>query len=77
MSLFNKLFRQKKSSASPQENSKTETGNLYASDTVISSGDNIFFKVVRKLSTQQKESIHRSTILLRTGQLYMHYYTEN
>lgn len=75
MGLFDKLFGKKTNSDTSQQ--ATETVQLQKGDTFISTGDNIGFKVVRHLTDEQKEKIDKSTILLRTGQLYMHYWTDN
>lgn len=75
MGLFDKLFGKKQA----QDNSQnlTETVRLEKGDTFISTGDNYGFKIVRPLTEQQREAVDKSTILLRTGQLYMHYWTDN
>lgn len=65
MGLFDKIFGKKANS---------ETLQLQQGDTFISTGNDI---MVRTLTDEQKESIDKSTILLRTGQLYMHYWTDN
>jgi hypothetical protein len=75
MGLFDKLFGKKTNSDTSQQ--ATETVQLQKGDTFISTGDNIGFKIVRPLTDEQKEKIDKSTILLRTGQLYMHYWTDN
>lgn len=43
----------------------------------VSAGDEYAFKIIRPLTEEQKAAIDKSTILLRTGQLYMHYWTDN
>lgn len=43
----------------------------------MSTGENICYKILRDLTIDQKERIEKSTILLRTGQLYMRYWTDN
>ncbi|UAY52086.1 hypothetical protein [Ferruginibacter albus] len=75
MGLFDKLFGKKASADTSQQ--PTETIQLQKGDTFISTGNNIGFKIVRPLTDEQKEKIDKSTILLRTGQLYMHYWTDN
>jgi hypothetical protein len=75
MGLFDKIFGKKTSSDTLQQ--ETETVQLQKGDTFISAGDNIGFKIIRPLTDEQKEKIDKSTILLRTGQLYMHYWTDN
>jgi hypothetical protein len=74
MSLFDKIFGKKTNADTSQQ--ATETVQLQKDDTFISTGDNIGFKVVRPLTDEQKDKIDKSTILLRTGQLYMHYWTD-
>lgn len=75
MRLFDKIFGKK--SKADSSNQTAETVQLQKGDTFISTGDNIGFKVIRPLTDEQKEKIKTSTILLRTGQLYMHYWTDN
>jgi len=75
MGLFDKLFGKKKSVDNSFESA--ETVQLQKGDTFISTGDNYGFKIIRPLTEEQKERIAKSTILLRTGQLYMHYWTDN
>ena len=75
MGLFDKLFGKKNT----QDNSQnlTETVQLEKGDTFISTGDNYGYKIIRPLTEAQKDAVDKSTILLRTGQLYMHYWTDN
>jgi hypothetical protein len=75
MGFFDKLFGKKQT----QDNSQnlTEAVQLEKGDTFISTGDNYGFKIIRPLTEVQRESVDKSTILLRTGQLYMHYWTDN
>ncbi len=75
MGLFDKIFGKKTNTDNSQQ--ATETVLLQKGDTFISTGDNIGFKIIRPLTDEQKEKIDKSTILLRTGQLYMHYWTDN
>lgn len=75
MGLFDKIFGKKTNSNTSQQ--ANETVQLQKGGTFISTGDNVGFKVVRPLTDEQKDKIDKSTILLRTGQLYMHYWTEN
>ena len=72
MGLFDKLFG-KKNSSDPSKN-LTETVLLQKGETFISTGDNFGFKIIRPLTEEQKNKIDKSTIQLRTGQLYMHYW---
>lgn len=75
MGFFDKLFEKKQT----QDNSQnlTETVQLEKGDTFISTGNNYGFKIIRPLTEEQREAVDKSTILLRTGQLYMHYWTDN
>lgn len=75
MGLFDRLFGKKNSSDTSKD--LTETVLMQKGDTFISTGDNFGFKIVRPLTEEQKEKIDKSTIQLRTGQLYMHYWTDN
>lgn len=75
MGLFDKIFGKKPNSDTSQQ--ATETVQHQKGETFISTGDNIGFKIVRQLTDEQKEKVDKSTILLRTGQLYMHYWTDN
>jgi hypothetical protein len=75
MRFFDKLFGNNTTSGTPQRT--PHTIQIQKGETFISTGDNIGFKIIRPLSNEQKEKIIKSTILLRTGQLYMHYWTEN
>lgn len=75
MGLFDKIFGKKTNTDNSQQT--TETTLLQKGDTFISTGDNVGFKIIRPLTDEQKEKIDKSTILLRTGQLYMHYWTDN
>jgi hypothetical protein len=77
MRLFDKFFKQKQSRDNTQISSEIETVQLQKGDTFISTGDNHAFKIIRPLTEEQKQGINKSTILLRTGQLYMHYWTDN
>lgn len=77
MGLFDKLFGKKQTSDNTQNQTNTETVQLQKGDTFISSGDDYGYKIIRPLTEEQRERIDKSTILLRTGQLYMHYWTDN
>ncbi|MGY3089712.1 hypothetical protein ACVWYF_002760 [Hymenobacter sp. UYAg731] len=77
MGLFDKLFGKEPSAGKGPGSDETVTVQLQKGDTLISTGDNEAFKVVRPLTEEQKGAIAKSTILLRTGQLYMHYWTDN
>jgi len=69
MGIFDKLFGKKEQ--------KTEKVQLNKGDTFIAVDNNSGFKIIRPLTDQQKNSIEKSTILLRASQLYMHYWTDN
>ncbi len=75
MKLFDKLFGKKKNSDTSKQ--ATETNKLQKGERFISFGDNSGFKIIRSLTVEQKEKIDNSTLLLRRGQLYMHYWTDN
>ena len=75
MGLLDKLFGKKPSHENSNNSVEKETIMLEKGEQLISSGGNVAYKVVRPLTTQQREEIEKSTILLRTGQLYMHYWT--
>jgi hypothetical protein len=73
MGIFDKLFGKKET----KDGADTQTVQLKKGDTFISTGDNLGFKVIRKLTDEQKERIDKSTIQLMATQLYMHYWTDN
>ena len=73
MRFFDKLFGKKQ----PEDKKTTDNIQLKKNDKFISIGDNTGYKIIRDLTEEQKEKIEKSTILLRTGQLYMHYWTDN
>lgn len=75
MGLFGKIFGKKPNSGTSQHAS--EIVQVQKGDTFVSTGDNSCYKIVRPLTDEQRENIDKSTILLRTGQLYMHYWTDN
>ena len=77
MGFLDKLFRKKQTEDNSQNLAETETVQLEKGETFISTGDNYGYKVIRKLTEEQRESVDKSTILLRASQLYMHYWTEN
>ncbi len=56
---------------------KNEKSNTKIEETLISTDKHSGFKIIRPLTNKQKEKIEKSTIFLRTGQLYMHYWTDN
>ncbi len=75
--LFEGLFGKKPAENSSQDANETQTVELKKGDKFISTGANAGYRVIRELTDEQKERIEKSTILLRTGQLYMHYWTDN
>jgi hypothetical protein len=77
MGLLNKLFGIKQTNDSTQHAKETETTQLQIGDEFISTGGTDGFKFIRLLTEEQRERIKQSTILLRTGQPYMHYWTDN
>ncbi len=77
MRFFDKFFGKKQAENNSQNVNEIQTVKLEEGDTFISTGDNVGFKIIRSLTDEQKERIEKSTILLRTGQLYMHYWTDN
>jgi len=74
MGIFDKLFGKKETSKQANETQKVE---LKKGDVFISTGDNSGYKVIRKLTDNQREKIDKSTIQLMPTQLYMHYWTDN
>lgn len=77
MGFFDKLFGKKQTKNNSENISETEPVNLKEGDQFVSTDDDFAFKILRNLTEEQKEKIEKSTILLRTGQLYMHYWTDN
>ena len=77
MGFFDKLFGKKKAEDNSENVNTTKTIQLQKGDKFASTSDNIGYKMLRDLTGQQKERIEKSTILLQTGQLYMHYWTDN
>lgn len=77
MGLFDKLFGKKQTVNNTQDFTESDTVELQKGDTFISTGDNYGYKIIRQLTEEQRKRIDKSTILLRTGQLYMHYWTDN
>lgn len=71
MGLLDKLFGKK------EDKVEKETVQLEKGDAFISADNDSGFKVIRPLTEEQKDSIEKSTILLRASQLYMHYWTNN
>ncbi len=77
MGFFDKFFEKKQAENNSENINETETIQLMKGDKFVSTVENIGYKILRNLTEEQKERIEKSTILLRTGQLYMHYWTDN
>lgn len=77
MGLLDKIFKKKNADSENQTSATEKTVQMQKGDSFVSTDGNSGFKVVRQLTEEQKESIEKSIILLRTGQLYTHYWTEN
>ncbi len=77
MRLFDKILGKKQIIENFQDFSESDTVIFQKGDTFISTGDNYGYKIIRQLTEEQRKQIEKSTILLRTGQLYMHYWTDN
>ena len=73
MGFLDKLFGKKQTEDNSQNSAETETVQLEKGDTFISTGDNYGYKIIRQLTDEQRESVDKSTILLRSSKLYMHY----
>ncbi len=72
-----RFFEKKQAENNSEEIDEIETIQLMKGDKFVSTGENIGYKILRDLTEVQKERIEKSTILLSTGQLYMHYWTDN
>lgn len=77
MGLLNKLFGNKPKNEVQNEKSVDNKIELKQGDTLVSTNENSAWKFIRNLSDEQKMLIENSTISLRTGQLYTHYWTDN
>lgn len=77
MGFFDRFFKNKITENNTRERKETENSRLDNGEKFVYSGDTLAYKIIRNLTDQQKERIEKSTILLRTGQLYMHYWTDN
>jgi hypothetical protein len=77
MGFFDKLFVKKQTGNNTQSLKGTAAVQLQKGDRFISTGDHYAFKIIRQLTEAKREQIVKSTILLRTGQLYMHYWTDD
>ena len=74
MGFFDKIFGKKETKIDSEINNSTQ---LQKGDLLISTDTNGGYKIIRELSNEQKAKIESSIILLRTGQLYMHYWTDH
>jgi len=77
MGFFDKIFGKKNTPDNLQLETGRKTVQMQKGDIIIPTGERTFMKVMRPLTNEQKEKMITSTILLRTGQLYMHYWTDN
>ena len=77
MGIFDKLFGKKDSKTEQKDSRKEEKVQLNEGDKFVAVDNNSGYKIIRNLTTEQKDSIEKSTILLRASQLYMHYWTDN
>jgi len=77
MGFFDKLFGKKQAENNSENINQTETVQLKKGDKFVSTDDNLGYKILRNLTDEQKKRIEKSTILFRTGQLYMHYWTDS
>ncbi len=77
MGLLDKFFGKKQTGVNTQKLTGAETIQSQKGDTFISADADYGFKIIRPVTEDQRERIDKSTILLRTGQLYMHYWTDN
>ena len=71
MGIFDKLFGKKESKA------ENESVQLNKGEKFVAVDNESGFRIIRSLTDEQKERIEKSTILLRTNELYMHYWTTN
>ncbi|RKS42662.1 uncharacterized protein DUF4237 [Gillisia mitskevichiae] len=71
MGIFDKLFGKKESKA------ENESVQLNKGEKFLAVDNESGFRIIRSLTDEQKERIEKSTILLRTNELYMHYWTTN
>lgn len=77
MGLFDKIFRNKASNNQKQGKTTKKQVLLEKGETFIFVDNNSGYKMIRLLTDHQKDSIEKSTLRLHTGQLYMHYWTDN
>ncbi|OUD31747.1 hypothetical protein [Flavobacterium sp. FPG59] len=77
MGFLDKIFGRKQTEDNSQNLAETKTIQSEKGDAFISTDDDYGFKIIRTLTDQQRESVDKSTILLRASQLYMHYWMDN
>ncbi|MFT6921234.1 MAG: hypothetical protein ACJA1C_000228 [Crocinitomicaceae bacterium] len=77
MGIFDKFFGKKAPKKNQEGKTEKKTVQLEKGETFVSFGNNTGYKIINPLTPKQKESVEKSTILLRSGQLYMHYWTDN
>ena len=77
MGFFEKLFGKKKEYSNSLKEDYEKTIRLQAGTEIVSTGDNVAYPFTKNLTEEQKVGIENSTILLRSGQVYMHYWTDN
>jgi hypothetical protein len=76
MGIFDKLFGKKDSKTEQKDKIEKEKVQLNEGDKFVAVDNNSGYKIIRNLTDEQKNSIEKSTILLRMSQLYMHYWTD-
>jgi hypothetical protein len=77
MGFFDKFLAKKQTEDNSRNVDETQPVQLEKGEKFVSTGDTIAYKMIRDLTDEQKEKIDKSTILLRSSQLYMHYWTDN
>jgi hypothetical protein len=77
MRLFDNLFGKKQPTNNEDNSIENEISKIKPGTILISTGSDKAYEVIKQLTEEQKEQIEKSTFLLRNGQLYMHYWTDN
>jgi len=77
MGIFDKLFGKKPNNNIEPNLDEQKNSSLKKGDKLVYTSESEGYKLIRNLTNDQKELIEKSTLLLRTGQLYMHYWTDN
>ncbi|ANO48525.1 hypothetical protein B0A78_09140 [Flavobacterium columnare NBRC 100251 = ATCC 23463] len=77
MGFFDIFFKKKQAVTNLKNSKKTQDVQLNKENTFVSTVDHLKHKIIRSLTNEQRERIHKSTILLQAGQLYMHYWTDH